>query len=77
MSPRRIVVVENSALRRFMIKHGYCVSAAWLAGALEAEIKSMPPQVADAKSLRCGGLRVEIKRRNDQWFVTDIEIEEV
>lgn len=76
MSPRRIVVVENSALRRFMIKHGYCVSAAWLAGALEAEMKSMSPQSADVKSLRCGELRVEIKRRNDQWFVTEIEIEE-
>ena len=76
MAPRRIVVVENSALRRFMVKHGYCVSAAWLAEALEAEIKSMAPQCTDVKSLRCGALRVEIKRRNDQWFVTKIELEE-
>lgn len=75
MSPRQIVVVENSALKRFMKKHGYCVNAAWLAGILEEQLRRTPTVSADAEHMCCGGLRVEVKRRNDQWFVTEIEKE--
>lgn len=73
MSPRQNVVVENSALKRFMKKHGYCIGAAWLAGLLDAELMDQPEPEEGTQQICCAGLRVLIKRRNDQWFVTDIE----
>lgn len=73
MAPRQNVVVENSALKRFMKKHGYCVSAAWIARLVEEEQREAQAQEGKAESIRCAGMRVAIKRRNGQWFVTDIE----
>lgn len=73
MSPRQNVVVENNALKRFVKKHGYCVSAAWLAGLLEAKMMEQDEPDGRVQQISCAGLRVVIKRRNEQWFVTDIE----
>lgn len=73
MSPRQNVVVENNALKRFMKKYGYCVGAAWLAGLLEAKLMEQDEPEDGMQQICCAGLRVVIKRRNEQWFVTDIE----
>lgn len=73
MSPRQTVVVENSALRRFMKKHGYCISAAWLAGQVEVAMKLSTAVKQREGNICCGELTVEVKRRGDQWFVTNIE----
>lgn len=77
MSPRQSVVIENSALKRFMKKHGYCIGAAWLAGLVEEELRVR--REAEGDILCIARLRVVVKRRGDQWFVTDIErkVEEV
>lgn len=73
MSPRQSVVVENSALRRFMKRYGYCVSAGGIAGAVEEAMKEDRQLKEGQRDIYGTSLRVTIKKRNDQWFVTDIE----
>ena len=74
MSPRQSIVVENSALRRFLKKHGYCIRAVWLAETVEAELRKQGLlNEQNCGLIFCAGLRVSVKRRGDQWFVTDIE----
>ena len=75
MSPRQKVVVENKALKRFVRKYGYCIRAGKLAGAVEEAIGESGTEDG---SLYLPEEKVvaTIKRRNDQWFVTNIELEE-
>ena len=72
MSPRRVVIVENRALRRFKNKYGFCVNAAWLAGVVETEVLRTEVQ----GDIECAGMHVVIKKRNVQYFVTDIDMME-
>lgn len=72
MSSRRMVIVENRALRRFMKKYGFCMSAAWLADIVEMELVRTDVQ----GNIDYAGMHVVIKKRNDQYFVTDIDMME-
>lgn len=66
------MIIENRALRRFVQKYGFCVSAAWLADIIEMEVLRTGAQ----GNIGCAGMQVVIKKRNDQYFVTDIDMME-
>lgn len=74
MSPRQYVVVENKALRQFAQRYGYCLSPAALAREAEMQLRTEGADLEGMEmTLRSGQLALRLKRRGNQWFITEID----
>lgn len=74
MAPKQYVVVENKALRRFAQKYGYCLSPAILARQVEALLWKKDSRLdGEDATLYSGQLTMQLKRRGEQWFITEID----
>lgn len=73
MSPKQIVVIENNALKRFVRRYGYCISAGRLAGVAEAALSGNQTADGGVDRVYSAGFLLTVKRRGERWFVTDID----
>jgi hypothetical protein len=77
MSPMQRIVIENKALRRFTRKYGYCLKTACVVRMAEERLcRQGGATQGERRTIYCDNLQLRVKRRYDQWIVTEINIVE-